>query len=513
MAGLESASENPLGRIDPNSLIGLPEPVVTPNAVSALSDAFRKGIVTSDDIISRYGELAKTKKKAELMSLGEAMSPESAAARKQGVSASLATGQFEEAKALSGIQSMKDQQEIERLGPIGKMGIEAFKTLGPEAGVFDVPALSDGKPDWATMSSIGLQLSAQKVKQAEAQTRLKGGKRILSADGTTSMFQDAYGEILPQKDFEELNKVAKTPISFNSMKPGSVQVAPVVTAQPSLPAQRAPVQMPDRVAANGFEARAQLLNAGIIDDNMANMLSDDEALRRAQIEFSAPQQPRALVQPIQPTAQTQPLPEIVPAGQPTAAGISMGPRPSELKPQTGLQLAQDISVLDALGADIQEARQIIAGQNVVGPAIGNVVTRTGTQIGAALGKDSEETRRVGQRKLEILRSQKVLEGAQKMKGNLSDKDIRFLQDTIPKLDDDETIWNDYLNKWERMNNANKQILRGELPRGYSVLDEIARTQPASQPPAAPTGAKGEVVTLSTGKKVQKDANGQWQVVP
>jgi hypothetical protein len=42
------------------------QPVVTPNAVAALSEAFRQGQISADDIIERYGSLANAKRKATL---------------------------------------------------------------------------------------------------------------------------------------------------------------------------------------------------------------------------------------------------------------------------------------------------------------------------------------------------------------------------------------------------------------------------------------------------------------
>jgi len=56
--------------------------VVSPDAVAAVTDAFRKGQISADDIIERYGELAKTKEKAQIQNLHEFISPEAIDARK-----------------------------------------------------------------------------------------------------------------------------------------------------------------------------------------------------------------------------------------------------------------------------------------------------------------------------------------------------------------------------------------------------------------------------------------------
>jgi len=49
---------------------------VEQNAVAHLADAFRQGLVNADDIISRYGTLAKTKERAQIQGLDEFISPE-----------------------------------------------------------------------------------------------------------------------------------------------------------------------------------------------------------------------------------------------------------------------------------------------------------------------------------------------------------------------------------------------------------------------------------------------------
>lgn len=60
--------------------------IVNPNAVAALTDAFRKGQISADDIIARYGDVAKTKDKAEIQGLSEFISPQAIEARKAATS-------------------------------------------------------------------------------------------------------------------------------------------------------------------------------------------------------------------------------------------------------------------------------------------------------------------------------------------------------------------------------------------------------------------------------------------
>src|SRR5688572_17542045 len=73
--------------------------IVTPNSVAALADAFRKGQVSADDIIERYGNLAKTKEKAQIQGLSEFIHPDAIAAR-QAQTALLGDRAKEEAASL-----------------------------------------------------------------------------------------------------------------------------------------------------------------------------------------------------------------------------------------------------------------------------------------------------------------------------------------------------------------------------------------------------------------------------
>jgi len=90
MAGIGADAVQPLN-INPNQYLAQAvqpmEPVVNPSAVAALSEAFRSGQVSADDIISRYGEVAKNKDKATIQGLHEFISPESITARQNAVHA------------------------------------------------------------------------------------------------------------------------------------------------------------------------------------------------------------------------------------------------------------------------------------------------------------------------------------------------------------------------------------------------------------------------------------------
>lgn len=90
MAGIGNEAVVPLQTNGPGLLAQAVAPldrVVSPDAVAAVTDAFRKGQISADDIIERYGELAKTKDKAQIQNLHEFISPDSIQARQNAVHA------------------------------------------------------------------------------------------------------------------------------------------------------------------------------------------------------------------------------------------------------------------------------------------------------------------------------------------------------------------------------------------------------------------------------------------
>ncbi len=88
MPGIGAEAVTPLN-INANAFLQqavAPSPdIVNPNAVAAMTDAFRKGQISADDIIARYGDVAKAKDKAEIQGLHEFISPEAIASRKASI--------------------------------------------------------------------------------------------------------------------------------------------------------------------------------------------------------------------------------------------------------------------------------------------------------------------------------------------------------------------------------------------------------------------------------------------
>lgn len=478
--GLESAPQNPLGRIDVNQLVRPASEVVTPNAVAHMTDAFRQGAITADDIIARVGERGKLKEKADVQLLQEQTSPEAQSARKGMTHL---------------VQSETDAKEAQiKYGP----AIQYFQQFAPEAGI-PAPVTRDGRPDYAQMAEIGSQLYNWKIQKQTALDRLtptewkeglQNGQKVLLK------FNKA-GELISPELENELHQRAMAP--FSSVRPGA-------TAAPAAPA--APAAAPAAPAANpGYTAPAATQAEAVSRDQQLSQLLPNAV------------QPKA-APPIAPAPSVSPAPAAKPVIQPSqvgskipGVGISLGTNEKEEK--EAAKTAEELATNSQLKESVAEARKLLTSSNVVGPGIGSKVGQIGIQIGAIFGATNDQYD--SQQKLNQLINKKVLEGAQAMKGNLSDKDVRFLKDSFPSLESSEKVWGDYLDNWSRMIDLNDQVLRGVSPKGASIFDQATSTSQstvvAPVAPAATQGSSGPVVTLATGRKVQRDASGQYHVVP
>ena len=116
------------------------------------------------------------------------------------------------------------------------------------------------------------------------------------------------------------------------------------------------------------------------------------------------------------------------------------------------------------------------GVDVTGPIEGTSIYRFFSKLGDT---DDEQVRR----RLEMFTRKLTLDAAQNLKGALSDKDIRFLVEQAPDMDDNPSVWKKYMGdlvlRLER--NANQQGIELGVPQAdpsapasQSLLDEIER---------------------------------------
>jgi hypothetical protein len=412
--GLEDRQQT-IGQIDPSSLIGKPRVIVEPRAVDAMVQGLRSGFITADEIMSRTGELGKTKEKAELMSLQESMSPEAQAARAAqtklaGAQAGAALPLVEPAGALQ-LSVLEEQQAIQQYGP----GIEYFK------------------------AEIGLQLFQWKQRQTQARERMMPAHWEKSPDGSQVFKFNKGGEMITPELEQQLAREAIG--TFAGIQPGAA-ATPAPAAQPAAP------------AALTDQQRAQLVERG--------GMSPVQATNATSADFSK------LVQPKVPAPASQP-PTIV--------------------------LQGDL-------ADIANARQIIKStRNVVGPGAGSLPVSKFTQLAAAFGLREQEYK--DQTELIMLINRKVVDASERMKGSLSNQDIKFLRDSVPQLTSDEGTWDNFLNKWEAMTSQLVQIKQKQA--GVSGGQTPQNSAPSNVSSSAP-------VTLSTGRKVVRGSDGQFYEV-
>lgn len=506
--GLEDAPQRAVN-VPMGPLVTSAEPVVTPNAVAALSDAFRKGIVTSEDIISRFGELGKKKEKAELMSLNEAMSPEAVAARQQATATQTATGALGQAQAEAALPNVPAQagvqkQELElksaelRHGP----AIKYFQAYAPEAGISAPPVKPDGSPDYNEMARVGAQLYAWKTEKELAKERLEpatwkegtqNGQKIL-------LKFNKRGELITPELEQGLNQKILKP--FSGIAAGEAQVAPTATAAPVVAPRSAYV--PSFQATTGDQARAQLTSAGLGDI----ITGTDEDLRRAGIEFSKP-----VVQPMATASQPVIQPATSAIGQPVAgAGISLGTTTEGVKAPTEAQQRAQLALSRFAQSNDMFAALRDAGYDP---------TTTVSWINGML----PEVLKSGDRKAYDSAVNAWSQGLLRLESGAAisrQEKTWYDKAFFPQVADPPSVV------------ASKDAMRHDIERmvaeiaqaGGVVSPESAATaktifsqadqfaKGAVAPSAAGNAPKsGPVVTLSSGKKVQKGANGQYQLVP
>lgn len=107
----------------------------------------------------------------------------------------------------------------------------------------------------------------------------------------------------------------------------------------------------------------------------------------------------------------------------------------------------ELASIEAVRGVIQDSAKASAtsGKNVVGPVTGGQVGRIAMMVRAAFGDETGYNR---QRLVQMFNKSQVLKRTEKMKGVLSDKDIRFLEESVPSPADTEETWIKFLETYE-----------------------------------------------------------------
>lgn len=273
--GLETAPQQSLGRIDPSSIVSKADTsVVSPSAVSALTDAFRQGFITADDVVQRVGETASKKKKLELQLLNEQSSPEAQAMRHAERGA--VTGKAQLESAVTGTQipqvpqqgaiaqtALDEAQARQKYGT----GIDDFRNLAPLVpGYSKPPTKPDGSLDFDIMGSEGNYLKAIYNQKLMAQQRLVAAEHLETSGpggvkGRTDL--NAFKEDVSPGSaaFSRYSEAAQKPLHFGSWQPAGQAVTTPVSQATAAPAPTQTLYGADaQAAANAAESAA---NGGV----------------------------------------------------------------------------------------------------------------------------------------------------------------------------------------------------------------------------------------------------------
>ena len=338
------------------------------------------------------------------------------ASARESMKADLDIRAMQEAKAMAPkLAELKKRQTEEALaeskyGP----GIKLFQTLAPVAGLSQIPTLPDGSTDYATMAQQGGQMAAWAAERQKAQEELIPVPSLsVTVTGEGPDYQqhqvtfNKFGQQLTG-EFKQnaLQRMTRTFSDFSGMAPGTVSTGPAkpapsgvgrITPAPTTAPLPAEAVQPARTDDSGFP----------IGSNAQMKMQDAKAATDRAKTVSDTQQ--AL---------------------------------NNAKEMSG-NIAEGLAIVNRPGAPVGA---------LPGSEIGQLFYRLKAMVGGSPQSYSEQD------KLRGLIGKKVLEGAQQMKGNLSDKDVRFLTASYPSLGSTQERWVSYLKTWQMMNEANQRVL-------------------------------------------------------
>jgi len=282
MPGIADNS-NLLGRIDPSMLIGN-APGVSTSAVTALSDAMRQGQVSADDVIQRYGEHAKLKQSIDDQLLKEAGSPEAVAQRQSATQAATLQNQNAIANAPLTGEAQKDSLLASIFKAQAQPGnyeakIDALNKAG--ATLTNPPQLESGlTPEqrseiddkFGSVQRWGMQQSqAAAYVQASKEVPVKSTDKY-GNEQTITKIRDPFGQEVDPQKYRDIAMFAASPYSIwkahgeplfsTVLAPGQSTVnEPQVT--PSQPAPTVTPMVTPSAGAGGAPSRADFLSPSV----------------------------------------------------------------------------------------------------------------------------------------------------------------------------------------------------------------------------------------------------------
>lgn len=261
--GLESGPQRGI-TIEPRSLIAAADPnVVTPTAVEALTDAFRKGVVTVDDISARRDQaeqrkmqLAQMQQEAAFNSDPQIVEAKRAAAIAHGSVAKAAAARADSDLKLAPLAEQLDRAskvkaifENEALSPI-EQTTTAFGLLG-----LSVPKRSDGTVDIEATRPIRARFDeyTKKLQRLTALTAYHSSEKenvtLANGKSTETTFKlNALGDRIDDADIKERDRLQA--LGFQGYlaqpnAPAAPAAAPAPTVEPIEATPAAPAESSD----------------------------------------------------------------------------------------------------------------------------------------------------------------------------------------------------------------------------------------------------------------------------
>ena len=483
--GATTQSGPQIAPINPANLIGRADPnIVEPRATAILTDAFRQGVITADDIMSRIGEGAQAKKKAELQIATEVTSPEAIAAREQQLATQTAQGQVAQAQA-------------ERAKVIAQYpAVEYFDKLAAKAGVAE-PKLPDGTPDYVEMEKIGLELALNTSEKLAAQQELDNIVTKETNDGSVISAFTKQGAPVDSAYVAKLRSKATKP--FMRQTPGTAEVSPTVVAAPVVEARSAaPLEDLNTVRARLAGTFGADVVAPMDEANLRRL----DASEKTTTALPVPASSEALVVP----RGAAPAPTgVIPTGTPVAGGYSLGntPKAPAIKAPTEAQQRAQLALARFSQAGDMQAALKEAGYDP-------------TSIGSWMNGMLPQVLKTGDRKQYEAATDAWSQGLLRLESGAAisrqEKDW-YNRAFFPQVRDPENV----LLAKESMRHDIERMVAEIAQQGGVVSPESAeqarriyeRANPFAAGKSAGGGAAGNELSLPSGKTLVRDANGVY----
>lgn len=516
--GLESAPAAPLGRIDPSSIVARASEVVTPSAVDALSDAVRKGFITAEDISARVAGSGAQREKTKLEELiaKEEQGPEAVKARsaerqakgaEAGARAAIAptaqTAKEAELKAAILDAQMKGSGVLEMQNALTKAGWPVV--VDPAKGLTQADQAEITRRFGVLLNFLSEKSKVDsfdkesKVENPEIEVTDPTGAVIKGPSAVP--FITFRGQQVPAETFKKLQQykmsvATMTPAMFDALgQPKS----------PSLFGEAGQIQTAAPTSA------AQLAEIPVIPVGPAG--TQEEAIARDR------QLSKFLPDVVQPKSDAKPVLEITPQpGQPFGplAMITGQKAVPSSKPYTEVQ-SRALIALNRAAASNQTLNKLEQEPSFDPGSVLSQARMTGYRSGLTGQVAAQLSGMTTQEREYVSATASWLQGLLRLESGaaIAAKEQAWYDRTFfPTIGDDAQVKSSKRQARQAVETAMEQVITGRMtPQQYETLREQVSGTPTSAPQPGAAGAAGPVITLSTGRRVQRGPDGQYYDAP